>query len=135
MSTRCPAQVKSTAVTEAERKPSTGFGPGGSATAPAAGLPAVGPADERKRRARQDLEVDLRRAVVDVPDVELDPLLPRQRRPPVDLRPAGDPRPHLETAPLTRCVPVDLVAQRRAGADQAHVAADDIPQLRQLVDR
>ena len=56
--------------------------------------------DRCRGRARaasaQDLQVDARRAVLDVPDVELDPVLPRQRRPPVDLRPAGQAGPDLE---------------------------------------
>ena len=41
----------------------------------------------------------------------------------------------LEPAPLPRRVPLDLVAKRRPRADHAHVAADDVPELRQLVDR
>ena len=53
----------------------------------------------------------------------------------MDLRPAGDPGQHLEPAPLPVGVPLDLVAERRPRPDQAHVAADDVPELRQLVER
>jgi hypothetical protein len=53
----------------------------------------------------------------------------------VDLRPTGDPGLDLEAATLTRRVPLDLVAKGRPRADDAHVAADDVPELRQLVDR
>ena len=53
----------------------------------------------------------------------------------MDLRPAGDPGQHLEPAALALGVALDLVAERRARPDQAHVAADDVPQLRQLVER
>ena len=42
---------------------------------------------------------------------------------------------HLEPAALAIGVLLDLVAQRRPRADHAHVAADDVPELRQLVDR
>ena len=71
-------------------------------------------AEQGERRAREDLQVDLRRAVLDVPDVQLDPLLPGQRRAAVDLRPAGDPRLDLEPPPLARRVPLDLVARASA---------------------
>src|SRR5919106_7053875 len=108
MSTRWPAQVKRTAVTE-ERL-----------TTPAAGLALVGAAEEGEGRAQQDLQVDERRAVLDVPDVELDPLRPRQRGAAVDLRPARDPGLHREPEPLALVVALDLVAERRARPDQAH---------------
>src|SRR5439155_21293584 len=71
----------------------------------------------------------------DVPHVELDALVPRQLRAPVHLRPARKARLDLEAAALARRVLVDLVAEGRARADQAHVAADDVPELRQLVER
>src|SRR5918998_4122634 len=95
----------------------------------------VGPAEESERRAQKDPEVDERRAVVDVPDVERDPLGPRQRRASVHLRPSREPRLHLEPAPLVRGVALDLVRKRRPRPDEAHVAAQDVEQLRQLVDR
>ena len=103
--------------------------------APAAGRAAIGPAEERQRRSEQDREVDLRRAVLDVPDVELDPVRPRERRAPLNLRPAGEPGADLEAAALVLVVLLDLVAKRRARPDHAHVAAQDVPELRQLVDR
>src|SRR5262249_46931491 len=80
-------------------------------------------------------EVDLRRAVVDVPDVELDPVLPRDGGPSVDLRPAGDARLDLQPASLARRVALHLVRQGRPRPDHAHVPADDVPELGQLVDR
>jgi uncharacterized membrane protein len=53
----------------------------------------------------------------------------------VNLRPAGDPRLHVESAPLPLVVLVDLVTQGRARTDDRHVALDDVPELWQLVDR
>jgi hypothetical protein len=53
----------------------------------------------------------------------------------VDLRPARDPGLHLESAALPRRVALDLVRERRARPDQAHVAAHDVPELRELVER
>ena len=67
---------------------------------PATGLALVRAAEERERRPEQDLQVERGRAVLDVPDVELDPVGPRQLGPPVDLRPAGDPRLHVEPVQL-----------------------------------
>src|SRR5688572_2474696 len=55
---------------------------------PAARLALVGAAEQGERRAGEDLQVEPRRAVLDVPDVELDALVPRQRGAAVDLRPA-----------------------------------------------
>jgi hypothetical protein len=73
--------------------------------------------------------------MLDVPDVELDPVVPGQRRTPLDLRPAREPGSHLEPFALTFRVPFDLVAERRPRADDGHLTADDVPQLGQLVDR
>ena len=57
-----------------------------------------------------------------------------QGRAAVDLRPAGDPRLHVEPVQLPLVVLLDLVAERRARPDHRHVAADDVPELRQLVE-
>src|SRR5439155_1653134 len=70
-------------------------------------LPATRPAlvraaEEGARRAQQDLQVDERRPVLDVPEVELDPLGPGEPRPAVDLRPARDARPDVEPVALHR---------------------------------
>src|SRR5688500_2885612 len=115
MSTRCPAQVKRTVLTAAESRSALGL--------PAAGLALVSAADEGERSAQQDAQVESRRAVLHVPDVELDALLPRQRGPAVDLRPARQPGPDLEPPALPLGVLLDLVAERRPGADHAHLAA------------
>ena len=46
--------------------------------APPSGGAAVGPTEEGERRAQQDLQVDEGGAVLDLPDVELDPVRPRE---------------------------------------------------------
>jgi len=71
----------------------------------------------------------------EVPEVELDPLGPGQRRTPVDLGPAGDPGLDVEAVQLALVVGIDLVAEGRTRADDRHLAPDDVPELRQLVDR
>src|SRR4051794_15649630 len=100
-STRIPAQVKRTFVTGESL-----------VAAPAAGLALVRAREERHGRPGEDLQVDPGRAVVDVPDVELDPVVPRQLRTAVDLRPAREARLDLEAAALVRRVTLDLVRER-----------------------
>src|SRR5215475_13072952 len=112
MSTRWPAHVKSTPVTSAEGSPLSL-----PAWAPSTGLALVRAAEKCQGRAREDLQVDLRRAVLHVPDVQFDPVLPRQGGSAVDLGPAGDPGLDLEPPPLPRRVALDLVAERRPRAD------------------
>src|SRR5690348_3324489 len=102
---------------------------------PTSRLALVRAAEEGGRRAGEDLQVEDRRAMLDVPDVELDPVRPGEGGSAVDLRPARDARPHVEAAPLPLVVLLDLVAERRPRADHAHLAADDVPELRQLVER
>ena len=74
-------------------------------------------------------------AMLDVPEVELDPLGPRQRRPAVDLGPAGDPRLDVKPATLALGVLLDLHRQCRPRADDRHLAAHDVPEVRELVER
>ena len=83
----------------------------------------------------QDPQIERQRPVLDVPQVELDPLGPRQRRAAVDLRPPGDPRLDGEPATLALGVLLDLDRERRARADDRHLAADHVPQVRKLVER
>src|SRR2546421_4963867 len=118
-STRIPAQVKSTVLMRE------------TLVAPAAGLALVRAGEERLRRAGEDLQVDPGGAVVDVPDVELDPLVPGQLRAAVDLSPAGETRLDLEPPALAGRVALDLVGEGRAWADEAHLAAQHVPELRQ----
>jgi hypothetical protein len=73
--------------------------------------------------------------VLDIPDVEFDPLVPRHARAPVDLCPTCDSRLDVQPAALPGRVLLDLIRERGAGPDQAHVASYDIPELRDLVDR
>src|SRR4051794_2271018 len=104
----------------------------GTSVTPAARRTLVRPADERERRPQEDAQVEHRRPVLDVPDVELDPLCPGQGGTAVDLRPPRDSGLHLEAAPLPRRVLLHLVAKRRPRPDDAHLAAQDVPELGQL---
>src|SRR6266542_3421563 len=101
---------------------------------PSAGLALVRPAEERGRGAQEDLQVEPRGAVLDVPDVQLDALCPRQPGAAVDLGPAGDAGLDLQPPALASRVLLDLVAQGRPRADDAHVPAHHVPELGELVD-
>src|SRR4029077_20712814 len=102
---------------------------------PAARLALVRAAEEGARSPGENPQVETRRAMLHVPDVQLDPVGPRQRRAAVDLRPAGDSGLDVEPVTLALVVLLDLVAQRRPWADDAHLAPDDVPELRQFVER
>ena len=78
--------------------------------APAAGLAAVEPVagDRHAGAEREDAQVEPQRRVLEVPEVELDPLGPGQRRAAVDLRPAGEARARVQPPALAVGVAVDL---------------------------
>ncbi len=90
--------------------------------------------EEFPDRQDDDLEVQPQRAVIDVPHVQREFLLPGERVAPVDLRPTGDPGPHLVTAGLLRRVAGQVLHQQRARADQAHVTFEHVEKLRQLIE-
>src|SRR6266576_5329653 len=67
---------------------------------PAARLALVRAAEEGKRRPGENPQVEAGRAVLHVPDVELDPVGRRERRAAIDLRPARDSGLDVEPVPL-----------------------------------
>ena len=73
------------------------------------------------------------RPVLHVTDIEPFRFLPRQVGPPADLPQARDARRDLEPPLHMVAVMRGLVRQRRAGADQGHVADDHIDELRELI--
>src|SRR4051812_40091408 len=85
-----------------------------------------------------DLEIEQRAPILQVPEIALDALAEiGVAAQPLDLRPAGDAR-----RGIVACVVVhDLVLEvldelrpLRARSDQAHFAAQHVPELRQLID-
>ena len=74
-------------------------------------------------------------AAFDVLDVELDPLLPGDPGPALDLGPTGDPGAHLVAAVLDRRVLGDLRRDRRPRPDDRHLAAQDVDEVGDLVER
>src|SRR5688572_12556986 len=84
-----------------------------------------------------DLDVERHRPVLDVVEVVLDALLERGvAAPAVHLRPAGDAGLHLVAQHVLRDAVLELLDEERplrAGTDDRHVALEDVPELRQLV--
>src|SRR5688500_9096375 len=87
-------------------------------------------------RQPHDLEVEHDRPVLDVVEVVLDALLDRGvAAPAIDLRPAGQPGLDLVAQHVLRHALLELLDEERAlgpRADQRHVAAEDVPELRDL---
>jgi hypothetical protein len=91
--------------------------------------------DEHPGRQPEDPQIERQAAVLGVPEVELDALRPRQRRAAVDLRPPGDAGLQRQAAPLAVGVLGDLHGDGRPRADDGHLAAQDVDEVGQLVDR
>src|SRR6185436_17220709 len=89
--------------------------------------------DDLLHRLPEDPQVEPDGAVIDIPDVEAQALFPGLRVAAVDLRPAGDAGPHFVPARLLGRIEREIFRQERPRADEAHVAAQHIPELRQLV--
>src|SRR6187402_3869924 len=85
-----------------------------------------------------DLQVECHRPVLDVVEVVLNSLLERRvTAPAVYLRPARDARLHLVPKHVLRDAVLELFDEERtlrARTDNGHVAAEHIPQLRELVE-
>src|SRR4051812_16827288 len=96
---------------------------------------AVQPADERQPH---DLQIERDGPVLDVIEVVLDPLLERGiAAPAVDLRPAGDAGLDLVAQHVLRNAVLELLDEIGAlgpRADDRHIAAEDVPELRQFVE-
>lgn len=82
---------------------------------------------------KQDFHIQPKAEIVGVPNIAGELFVPRKRVAPVDLRPAGNARFHFVAAVLKFVVKRQILHQKRAGADQAHLAFEDVPQFRQFV--
>jgi hypothetical protein len=64
--------------------------------------------------------------MVNVPDIQIESLIPRKCVSTIYLRPAGQAGQDFVTAKLVRGIPVPIIRVKRPGADQAHLAAQNI---------
>src|SRR5262249_8379105 len=87
-----------------------------------------------RHRAEQDLDVEAERPSIDVSEIQTHPVLEVHAVAAGDLPEAGDSRLHGEAPALPALVLLDLLRDRRARPDEAHVALEHVPELRQLVD-
>ena len=71
--------------------------------------------------------------MIDIPCVQFEPAFPRYLVPAVHLRPPCDARPDLVTPALLLGVQGQVLHQQRTRPDETHVAHQDVPQLRQLI--
>src|SRR6478672_10863916 len=91
-----------------------------------------------QERQPHDLQIESHRPVFNVVKVVLDPLFERGvAAPSVDLRPPREPGLHLVAQHILRNLVLELrheMRPLRPRADNRHVAAKDVPQLRQFVE-
>src|SRR5450759_511201 len=90
---------------------------------------------DRRDGPEHDACVQRDRAVVDVPDVHLQALVPRDGVTPVDLRPSGDAWPDLVPSRLLPIVAVEVLGEEGARTDDAQVALEHVDELREFVER
>src|SRR5688572_8962849 len=91
--------------------------------------------DHRARRREQYLEVQPERLVLGIADVEPDHLVERRAAAAGDLPQPRDAWLGFQhSTKVPRFVAVHLVRKRRAWADERHLALEDVPELRQLVE-
>lgn len=84
---------------------------------------------------QKDARIEPEALVVDVPYVEAEFLLPGEGIAAVDLGPAAEAGHHVVAAGLLRGIQGQVLHQQGPGADEAHLAAQDVEQPRQFVDR
>src|SRR3990172_6654690 len=87
-----------------------------------------------RQRARQDPEVEPHRPAIDIFEVRGDPAIEVGISPRPDLPEASNPRLHRQAPAVPDVVSGDLVQERGPRSDEAHLAAQDVPQLWQLID-
>src|SRR5580704_6380072 len=104
---------------------------------PRRGMPRLADAMAAQRgrhRPEQDREVQPQRRRIDVRNVELEALVPRQGVAALHLREAGQAGSNLVAACLCCVVAIEVFHQQGPWSDEAHVAPHHVPKLRELVE-
>src|SRR5688572_17552808 len=106
-------------------------------------LPRAAQADPERQKYQSEIEPE--RSALDVDEIVAELLTPRHVARRVDLRDPGEARLHAGACVIPRNLlhrddasiagGVDLAGTQRARADEAHVAAEDVHELRELVHR
>src|SRR4051794_31437817 len=85
-------------------------------------------------RTSEDLEVEARTEILEVVQVHLEALVPRRRIPAINADRPGQPGAAVVPPTLSFIIARHVVMEQWPRPDEAHVAAQDVPQLGQLVD-
>src|SRR5215210_4548136 len=85
-------------------------------------------------RRDDDPEVEPERPVVDIPDVEDEAVVPAYEVPALHLGEPSDAGLHVVPSCLLRRIARQVLEQEWPWSHDAHLALDDVPQLRQLVE-
>src|SRR6267143_4177050 len=91
------------------------------------------PGENDQWSPQQDLQVQPQRPVFDIRQVKLDHLVEIEDRPTTHLPQTSETWRNRESAKLARAIFGNFVGQRWPWADQAHLPAQHVEQLRQLV--
>ena len=82
---------------------------------------------------KDNLHIQREADVVYIVHIVGKPFLPRRKVSPVHLCPAGEPGANVMAVMLLFVIQRQVLHQQRSWAHEAHLAAEDVPQLRQLV--
>lgn len=82
----------------------------------------------------QDPEIECQAPVIDIPRVELEPRGKTERMAASHDGPTRDARSYVVAPRLIRRVLVEILHEQRTRPNEAHLAADDIPELRKLIE-
>src|SRR5207253_6082595 len=98
-------------------------------------LGSAAPAEDRRNRAQQDLQIEPRRPVVDILEIELHPAVEVDLVAAADLPQTRQSRLHRQPPAMPPVVRRHFLRNRRPRADETHVALEHVPELRELVER
>src|ERR1041384_8368825 len=73
--------------------------------------------------------------MINIVKIQLELCFPTNGVAPVDLRPPRNAGPHCVPAPLFDRIQWKVLEEQRPRSDQAHIAFDDVEQLRQFIER
>ena len=81
----------------------------------------------------KNLQVQAKRGVIYIPDVQFEPILPRQFVPAMNLGQTRDAWADFVPSGLLRRVAFQVLDEQRPWSNETHIAAHDVPEFRQLI--
>ena len=92
-------------------------------------------AEDPGERRGNNLQIQPKGAMVDIPDIEFEFLFPGDGIPAVNLSPTSDSRLDFLAPQLFRRVAMQILHEQRPGSHKAHLTVQDVQQFGQLVQR